>query len=87
MSDELLGGIFRGSFNLAIDFEVYDDKNLESGSLLYDRDGIMRAKGQGEENTTPSPLLFDGDRTKRTGERVDDTLFSKESRIEVAGRE
>jgi serine phosphatase RsbU (regulator of sigma subunit)/CHASE1-domain containing sensor protein len=64
VSDELLDGIFGGSFNPAIDFEVYNGKNPESGSLLYDRDGIMRAREKGL-----------------------DTLFSKESRIEVAGRE
>jgi serine phosphatase RsbU (regulator of sigma subunit)/CHASE1-domain containing sensor protein/anti-sigma regulatory factor (Ser/Thr protein kinase) len=42
ISDELLGGIFKGSFNPAIDFEVYDGGSAASSSLLYDRDGITR---------------------------------------------
>jgi serine phosphatase RsbU (regulator of sigma subunit)/CHASE1-domain containing sensor protein/anti-sigma regulatory factor (Ser/Thr protein kinase) len=58
----LLDGIFKGSFNPAIDFEVYDGKNPASSPLLYDRDGI-----------------------KRAGEKGNESLFSEESRIEVAG--
>jgi serine phosphatase RsbU (regulator of sigma subunit)/CHASE1-domain containing sensor protein/anti-sigma regulatory factor (Ser/Thr protein kinase) len=42
ISDELLGGIFKGSFDPAIDFEVYDGGSAASSSLLYDRDGITR---------------------------------------------
>jgi len=64
VSDELLGGIFGGSFDPAIDFEVYDGASPASSPLLYDRDGI-----------------------KRAGKKEDESLFSKESRIEVAGRE
>jgi serine phosphatase RsbU (regulator of sigma subunit)/CHASE1-domain containing sensor protein/anti-sigma regulatory factor (Ser/Thr protein kinase) len=64
ISDELLGGIFKGSFDPAIDFEVYDGGSPASSPLLYDRDGIRRDEKQRNE-----------------------FLFSKESRIEVAGRE
>jgi len=42
ISDELLGGIFKGSFDPAIDFEVYDGESAASSPLLYDRDGIRR---------------------------------------------
>ena len=42
ISDELLDGIFRGSFDPAIDFEVYDGGSIASSQLLYDRDGIRR---------------------------------------------
>jgi serine phosphatase RsbU (regulator of sigma subunit)/CHASE1-domain containing sensor protein/anti-sigma regulatory factor (Ser/Thr protein kinase) len=42
ISDELLDGIFKGSFDPAIDFEVYDGGNIASSPLLYDRDGIRR---------------------------------------------
>ena len=41
-SDELLDGIFKGSFDPAIDFEVYDGGSTASSPLLYDRDGIRR---------------------------------------------
>jgi serine phosphatase RsbU (regulator of sigma subunit)/CHASE1-domain containing sensor protein/anti-sigma regulatory factor (Ser/Thr protein kinase) len=64
VSDELLDGIFRGSFDPAIDFEVYNGGSTASSPLLYDRDGIRR------------------DEKKRN-----EFLFSKESHIEVAGRE
>jgi serine phosphatase RsbU (regulator of sigma subunit)/CHASE1-domain containing sensor protein/anti-sigma regulatory factor (Ser/Thr protein kinase) len=64
ISDELLDGIFRGSFDPAIDFEVYDGRSTASSPLLYDRDGIRRDE-----------------------KRRDEFLFSRESRIEVAGRE
>jgi len=64
ISDELLDGIFKGSFDPAIDFEVYDGGSTASSPLLYDRDGIRRDEKNRNE-----------------------FLFSKESRIEVAGRE
>ncbi|MDQ3865019.1 MAG: SpoIIE family protein phosphatase, partial [Actinomycetota bacterium] len=64
ISDELLDGIFKGSFDPAIDFEVYDGASTTSSPLLYDRDGIRRA-----------------------GERGNESLFSKESHVEVAGQE
>ena len=61
--DGLLGGVFRGAFDPAIDFEVYDGREAASSPLLYDSDGI-----------------------KRAGERGSATLFSKESRLRIAGR-
>jgi serine phosphatase RsbU (regulator of sigma subunit)/CHASE1-domain containing sensor protein/anti-sigma regulatory factor (Ser/Thr protein kinase) len=64
ISDVLLDGIFKGSFDPAIDFEVYDGTSTTSSPLLYDRDGI-----------------------KRAGERGNESLFSKESHVEVAGHE
>jgi len=64
ISDELLDGIFKGSFDPAIDFEVYNGASTTSSPLLYDRDGI-----------------------KRAGERGNESLFSKESHVEVAGQE
>jgi serine phosphatase RsbU (regulator of sigma subunit)/CHASE1-domain containing sensor protein/anti-sigma regulatory factor (Ser/Thr protein kinase) len=64
ISDELLDGIFKGSFDPAIDFEVYDGKEAALSPLLYDRDGI-----------------------KRAGEKGPEALFSKASRVEVAGHE
>jgi signal transduction histidine kinase len=64
ISDELLDGVFKGSFDPAIDFEVYDGGNVAS-----------------------SPLLYDSDSVKRAGEGGPEPLFSKESRIEVAGRQ
>src|SRR5215213_9701343 len=64
VSDALLEGIFKGSFDPAIDFEVYDGEDTASSPLLFDRDGIKRAGG-----------------------RENESLFSKESRVEVAGRE
>jgi serine phosphatase RsbU (regulator of sigma subunit)/CHASE1-domain containing sensor protein/anti-sigma regulatory factor (Ser/Thr protein kinase) len=42
ISDELLDGIFKGSFDPAIDFEIYDGGSIISSPLLYDRDGIRR---------------------------------------------
>jgi serine phosphatase RsbU (regulator of sigma subunit)/CHASE1-domain containing sensor protein len=85
--DGLLGEIFRGSFDPAIDFEVYDGEDPQSGTLLYDSDGIRRGKEEGGENAATSPLFYDSAGTLRAGERGDDTLFSRESRIEVAGRD
>jgi serine phosphatase RsbU (regulator of sigma subunit)/CHASE1-domain containing sensor protein/anti-sigma regulatory factor (Ser/Thr protein kinase) len=64
ISDELLDGIFKGSFDPAIDFEVYDGGSILTSPLLYDRDGIRRD----EKNRN-------------------DFLFSKESSMEVAGRD
>ena len=64
ISDELLEGIFKGSFDPAIDFEVYDGGSNASSPLLYDRDGI-----------------------KRVEKKRSEFLFSKKSRIAVAGRE
>jgi len=49
VSDELLGGVFKGSFDPAIDFEVYDGKDPASSPLLYDSDGIPRAGEGGPE--------------------------------------
>ena len=50
ISEELLDGIFKGSFDPAIDFEVYDGASTTSSPLLYDRDAIKRA---GERGTEP----------------------------------
>jgi serine phosphatase RsbU (regulator of sigma subunit)/anti-sigma regulatory factor (Ser/Thr protein kinase) len=50
VSDELLEGIFDGSFDPAIDFEVYDGRSTASSPLLYDRDGIRRAEKEGDES-------------------------------------
>ena len=61
--DGLLGGVFKGAFDPAVDFEVYDGTEAASSPLLYDSDGI-----------------------KRADERGSATLFSKESRLRIAGR-
>jgi serine phosphatase RsbU (regulator of sigma subunit)/CHASE1-domain containing sensor protein/anti-sigma regulatory factor (Ser/Thr protein kinase) len=42
ISDGIVGGLFKGSFDPAIDFEVYDGGSTASSRLLYDRDGIRR---------------------------------------------
>jgi PAS domain S-box-containing protein len=47
ISDKLLDGIFEGSFDPAIDFEVYDGRSTASSLLLYDYDGIKRAGESG----------------------------------------
>src|SRR5215211_2416048 len=48
--DGLLDDVFGSGFDPAIDFEVYDGTDVESGSLLYDEDGVQRA---GEEEYDP----------------------------------
>jgi CHASE1-domain containing sensor protein len=50
VGDELLEGIFGGSFDPAIDFEVYDGASAVSSPLLYDHDGIKRAGTKGNES-------------------------------------
>ncbi len=45
--DGLLGGVFRGAFEPAIDFEVYDGREAASSPLLFDSDGIKRADERG----------------------------------------
>jgi CHASE1-domain containing sensor protein len=65
--EDLLGGVFRGAFEPAIDFEVYDD-------------------GKKDVAAPSSPLLYDSDGIKRGGEGGEEPLFSREDRIEVAGR-
>jgi serine phosphatase RsbU (regulator of sigma subunit)/CHASE1-domain containing sensor protein/anti-sigma regulatory factor (Ser/Thr protein kinase) len=50
ISDELLDGIFKGSFDPAIDFEVYDGASTTSSPLLYDRDGTKRAGERGNQS-------------------------------------
>jgi signal transduction histidine kinase len=59
--DGLLGGIFRGAFDPAIDFEVYDGRDAASSPLLYDNDGIKRA---GEEDDS---LFAEGSRIEVAG--------------------
>ncbi len=88
ISDELLEGIFKGSFDPAIDFEVYDGRSTVSDSLLYDRDGIRRAENLDvHDGTASNPLSYDRNSTKHAGKKVNESLFSKYGRIEVAGRE
>ena len=50
ISEELLDGIFKGSFDPAIDFEVYDGEDTSSSPLLYDRDATKRAGERGNES-------------------------------------
>ncbi|CAA9476148.1 MAG: diguanylate cyclase/phosphodiesterase (GGDEF & EAL domains) with PAS/PAC sensor(s) [uncultured Rubrobacteraceae bacterium] len=47
--DGLLDAVFGGGFDPAIDFEVYDGREMESSALLYDSDGIERAEAGGDE--------------------------------------
>jgi hypothetical protein len=47
--DGLLDDVFGGGFEPAIDFEVYDGKEVSSSSLLYDYDGVERATDEGYE--------------------------------------
>src|SRR5919112_732908 len=61
-SDKLLDGIFEGSFDPAIDFEVYDGKNVRSSPLLYDKDGIKRAGERGGD-----PPFAKNDRIETAG--------------------
>src|SRR5919112_1413089 len=62
ISDKLLDGIFEGSFDPAIDFEVYDGRSTASILLLYDNDGIKRAGELGED-----PLFAKNDRIETAG--------------------
>jgi serine phosphatase RsbU (regulator of sigma subunit)/CHASE1-domain containing sensor protein/anti-sigma regulatory factor (Ser/Thr protein kinase) len=87
ISDALLDGIFKGSFELAIDFEVYDGANVASSPLLYDSDGILRGRRENEVNVASSPLFYDSARVSSAREEGEGTLFSKDRRLEVAGRE
>ncbi|HEX5701486.1 MAG TPA: SpoIIE family protein phosphatase [Rubrobacter sp.] len=50
ISEELLDGIFKGSFDPAIDFEVYDGEDTSSSPLLFDRDAVKRAGEIGNES-------------------------------------
>ena len=59
ISEELLDGIFKGSFDPAIDFEVYDGENTLSSPLLYDRDGIKRAGERGNESLFSKKSSFE----------------------------
>ena len=61
-SDELLDEVFRGSFHPLIDFEVYDGEDVLSSPLLYDSDGILRARESG-----PDTLLSKEDRIEVAG--------------------
>src|SRR5215208_5109304 len=49
ISYELVDGIFKGSFDPAIDFEVYDGGNPASSPSIYDRDGIRRDEKKRDE--------------------------------------
>jgi signal transduction histidine kinase len=60
--DELLGGVYRGSFVPAIDFEVYDGENAPASPLLYDSDGIKRAGERGND-----PLFSEGSQMEVAG--------------------
>src|SRR5215207_8080980 len=62
ISDKLLDGIFEGSFDPAIDFEVHDGANVRSSPLLYDKDGIERAEERGSD-----PLFIKNDRIETAG--------------------
>ena len=87
ISEELLDGIFKGSFEPAIDFEVYDGENPAWSSLLYDRDGVLRAREEDGANALSSPRLYDSGGVVRVREEGEDAYLSKESRVEVAGQE
>jgi serine phosphatase RsbU (regulator of sigma subunit)/CHASE1-domain containing sensor protein/anti-sigma regulatory factor (Ser/Thr protein kinase) len=62
IGDELLDGIFKGSFDPAIDFEVYDGGSPASSRLLYDRDGIRR-----DEKERNEFLFFEDSRIEVAG--------------------
>ena len=49
VSYDLVDGIFKGSFDPAIDFEVYDGGNPASSPSIYDRDGIRRDEKKRDE--------------------------------------
>ena len=49
VSYDLVDGIFKGSFDPAIDFEVYDRGNPASSPSIYDRDGIRRDEKKRDE--------------------------------------
>ena len=88
ISEELLDGIFKGSFEPAIDFEVYDGGEVASSSvLLYDSDGVLRAREEDGANALSSPRLYDSGGVVRVREEGEDAYLSKESRVEVAGQE
>jgi signal transduction histidine kinase len=60
--DGLLGGIFRGAFDPAIDLEVYGGRDVATSPLLYDSDGIKRAGEKGN-----APLFTEGSRIEVAG--------------------
>jgi signal transduction histidine kinase len=60
--DGLFDDVFGGTFNPAIDFEVYDGEKFEMSSLLYDNDGIQRAGEEGYD-----PLFTDEEQTRVAG--------------------
>src|SRR5919107_1084490 len=62
INDKLLDGIFEGSFDPAIDFEVYDGADVRSSPLLYDNDGIKRAGEKGD-----NPLFAKNGRLETAG--------------------
>jgi signal transduction histidine kinase len=43
-TDELFADVFEGTFDPAIDFEVYDGKHAALSPPLYDNDGVERAR-------------------------------------------
>ena len=59
VSEELLDGIFKGSFDPAIDFEVYDGEDTSSSPLLYDRDAVKRAGERGNESLFSKESSFE----------------------------
>jgi signal transduction histidine kinase len=60
--DGLFDDVFGGTFDPAIDFEVYDGGKLESSSLLYDKDGVRRAGEEGYD-----PLFTEKEQTRVAG--------------------
>src|SRR5215204_2864934 len=47
-ADELFAHTFGRTFHPAIDFEVYDDQDAASSSLLYDKNGVKNAGEKGD---------------------------------------
>jgi signal transduction histidine kinase len=47
-ADELFAHTFGRTFHPAIDFEVYDDQDAASSSLLYDKNGVKNAGKKGD---------------------------------------